>query len=218
MMDETGFDIGKRGTYKFRQTARFTRLSPISKDKVSPTADELCQLMLAVASERDRAAFATLFTYFAPRVKGFLMRSGLSALAADEVAQETMLTIWRKASYFDPHRASLATWIFTIARNHRIDRLRRERNQINDAVSDPSDEPVPPFSGEDIVIAIQREERVRSALASLSVEQAAIVRMSYFAEKPHAQIANELGIPLGTVKSRIRLALSRLRGLLGGEA
>ncbi len=166
---------------------------------------------------RDRGAFVELFTHFAPRVKSFLLRSGLDDLAAEEVAQETMLTMWRKASYFDPNRAGLSTWIFTIARNQRIDRLRRGREQVPDINPDPSDDPDLPASGEELAIAAERERLVSAALGALSDEQAKIVRLSYFSEKPHAEIARELGIPLGTVKSRIRLALNRLRALLDND-
>lgn len=175
-------------------------------------------MMQAIAKEHDRSAFAALFGHFAPRVKAFLMRSGLPGNVAEEVTQETMLTMWRKASYFDPSRAGVSTWIFTIARNQRIDRLRRERTQTMDDRFDPGDQRVSPYSGEDIALVAERDEQVHSALDALSKEQATIVQLSFFAEKPHTEIARELGIPLGTVKSRIRLALSRLRSLLDGEA
>jgi RNA polymerase sigma-70 factor (ECF subfamily) len=97
-------------------------LKRVEKEDAPPSADEQCQLIQAVATSRDRSAFAELFTHFAPRVKSFLMRSGLPDTVAEEVTQETMLAMWRKASYFDPSRAGLSTWIFTIARNQRIDR------------------------------------------------------------------------------------------------
>jgi len=184
---------------------------------VLPPAGELYRLMQAVAIERDRSAFAALFGHFAPRVKAFLARSGLADQLAEEIAQETMLTIWRKASYFDPGRAGVSTWIFTIARNQRIDRLRYEQLRATDRSPDPSEEPDPPPSSEEITLATEREERVRSALAALTQEQALIIHLSFFEEKPHAQIARELGIPLGTVKSRARLAFDRLRVLLDGD-
>jgi len=183
---------------------------------VSP-ADELCRLMEAVATRKDRTAFATLFSYFAPRVKALLMRSGLNAEIAEEVTQETMLAVWRKACYFDPGRAGVSTWIFTIARNRRVDRLRRERGRPRGGMFDASDEPDPPRSGEDVAIAAEREQQLRTALAALTKDQATIVRLSFFADKPHAEIARELAIPLGTVKSRVRLALTRLRALLDGD-
>lgn len=192
-------------------------MTHIQKGQASPSPEEQCRLIQAVAMDRDRGAFAELFTHFAPRVKRYLMLSGLDDLAAEEVAQETMLTMWRKASYFDPTRAGLSTWIFTIARNQRIDRLRRGRGQMPDINPDPSDEPDMPSSGEDLAIVAERERLVSAALGALSDEQARIVRLSYFSEKPHAEIARELGIPLGTVKSRIRLALNRLRALLDND-
>jgi RNA polymerase sigma-70 factor (ECF subfamily) len=141
------------------------------------------------------------------------MRSGMAASAAEDVAQETMLLVWKKASYFDPARAGVSTWIFTIGRNVRIDRLRRESRPAA-AAFDPSDQPDSPVSGEAAVMTAEREERVRSAIAMLSPEQADILRLSFFGDKPQSEIASELGIPLGTVKSRVRLALGRLRLIL----
>jgi RNA polymerase sigma-70 factor (ECF subfamily) len=192
-------------------------LKPVGQMRALPSADELCRLMQAVATEKDRSAFAMLFNHFAPRVKALLVRSGLNDESAEEVTQETMLAMWRKASHFDPCRAGVSTWVFTIARNQRIDRLRRERARSNGGAFDASDEPDLPFSGEDFAIAAERETRLRSALGALTKDQATIVRLSFFAEKPHAEIARELDIPLGTVKSRARLALSRLRALLDGD-
>lgn len=172
-------------------------------------------MIVSVAARADRDAFAVLFRHFAPRVKSFMMRSGMSAPAAEELAQETLLSVWRKAASFDPARAGASTWIFTIARNLRIDRLRRERHPaLANELVDPSDEPDQPPSGESVVMAAQREERVRAALESLSAEQATIVRLSFYSEMPQSEIARELGIPLGTVKSRVRLAMSRLRLIL----
>lgn len=174
---------------------------------------DLDGLILAIARDADRQAFAALFRHFAPRLKSYLSRTGLPANAAEELAQETMLAVWRKASYFDPARAGAATWIFTIARNLRIDLLRRERHRSTLDV-DADGEPVDETSGETMLMTAEREARVRAALSALSEEQAAIVRLSFFQEKPHSAIAQELGIPLGTAKSRVRLALARLRVLL----
>ncbi|KAA0069579.1 sigma-70 family RNA polymerase sigma factor [Tardiphaga sp. P9-11] len=182
--------------------------------EVLPSPVELIRLLDAVARAQDRKAFAQLFAYFAPRVKGFLIRTGLAESVAEEVTQEVMIAVWRKASYFDPSRAGASTWVFTIARNQRIDRLRRTRSRTADHLLDLSDEPDTPPSGEDIMIMAEREEEVRKALATLSNEQATIVKLSFFSEAPHSEIARELGIPLGTVKSRVRLALNRLRTLL----
>ncbi|CDX55562.1 RNA polymerase sigma factor [Mesorhizobium plurifarium] len=176
---------------------------------------EASRLLMAVAAKRDRAAFAVLFGFYAPRLKAFLRRSGMTASVAEDVAQETMLLVWNKASYFDPARAGASTWIFTIARNARIDRLRREGRPAKIAEAfDPSDQPEEPVSGEQAMIAAEREERVRTAIALLPPEQAEIVKKSFFGEETQSEIAYSSGIPLGTVKSRVRLALGRLRQIL----
>jgi RNA polymerase sigma-70 factor, ECF subfamily len=173
-------------------------------------------LLRSIALDRDRAAFAELFGHFAPRVKGFLMRYGVPDVLSEDLAQETMLTVWRKAERFDPGRAAVSTWIFTIARNKRIDRLRQDRGAAT-ARFDASDETEDCGSSEEFAIAAETVEQVRTAIAALPDNQAQIVRLAFFADKPHAEIARELGLPLGTVKSRVRLALARLRGLLEGQ-
>ncbi len=170
-------------------------------------------LIQAIASHADRQAFAELFRHYAPRVKAWLMRSGAPASSAEELAQETMLMVWRKASLFDGARAGPSTWIFTIARNLRIDRIRRERHP-DELMQDPADEPEGPPQADRLLVAIEREERVRQAMDTLSPEQADVVRLAFFQDKPHSEIERDLGIPLGTVKSRLRLAMSRLRSAL----
>lgn len=188
-------------------------------DRIDPalSATEMCGLVAAIAARQDRHAFAQLFAHFAPRVKTWLQRTGVTPTAAEELAQETMLLVWRKAAYFDAARGGASTWIFTIARNLRVDHQRRARRPEVPGL-DASEEPVPPASAESIMLAAERETMVRTALAALSEEQSAIVRLSFFGDKPHADIARELGLPLGTVKSRIRLALNRLRGMLGDSS
>lgn len=202
---------------QFHRPARLFLLKKDWQKDALPCPEDLIRLVDAVARTQDRSAFARLFAHFAPRVKSFLVRSGLADGVAEEVTQEVMVAVWRKASGFDPGRAGVATWVFTIARNRRIDRLRRTRAREADHVVDPSDEPDMPPSGEAIALTAEREEEVRKALKVLPDEQATVVRLSFFAEKPHPEIARELGIPLGTVKSRLRLALSRLRTLLDGD-
>jgi RNA polymerase sigma-70 factor (ECF subfamily) len=216
-MDAAEKQFDDRRMRQVRPAARLIFLNEARQKEVPPSPEELISLICAVAQERDRNAFARLFAYFAPRVKSFLMRSGLEHSIAEEVTQEVMIALWRKASYFNSDLAGASTWVFTIARNQRIDRLRRARSRATGHLLDPSDEPDAPTSGEEIAIASEREEGVRKALASLPSEQATIVRLSFFAEKPHAEIARELGIPLGTVKSRVRLALNRLRTLLDSD-
>lgn len=180
----------------------------------SPAPAQLNDLVLLVAEVRDRKAFETLFAHFAPRVKAYLLRLGAGSAVAEDLAQEAMLSVWRKASLFDPSRASAATWIFTIARNLRIDALRRERRpdfDPNDPALVPDDGP----GGDALLMREDEEARIRDALAQLPPEQAEVVRLSFFADKPHSAIAMELGLPLGTVKSRLRLAMARIRVTFG---
>jgi RNA polymerase sigma-70 factor, ECF subfamily len=176
-------------------------------------------LIGAIAARQDRDAFAELFTYFAPRLKAYLQRSGASETQAEEVAQETMLSVWRKAALFDAASAGAATWIFTIARNARIDAIRRERRggaiRVGEAEAEFQIDSAPAPDAR--LAAVQTEAQVHVALAQLSDEQLRVVRMSFFEERAHADIAGALQIPLGTVKSRLRLAMKRLRGLLDEE-
>jgi len=164
--------------------------------------------VLRVASDGDEAAFAELFAHFAPRVKGFLMKSGAGAALAEECAQDVMATLWHKAHLFDPSRASVATWIFTIARNRRIDALRKARRV------EPEDLPWGPEPEPDQAdaLALQQESRqLGVALARLPDNQRVLIEQAYFGDLSHGEIAKITGLPLGTIKSRIRLALEKLR-------
>jgi RNA polymerase sigma-70 factor, ECF subfamily len=174
-------------------------------------------LIEAVALRSDRDAFASLFAHFAPRIKMFMLRSGASAQSAEELAQETLLAVWSKAKLFDPASTGAAAWIFTIARNQRIDGLRRlKRSPTNDTSEVDLEFQVDAGPQPDAGLAsAQVESRVRSALKGLPEEQLLVIELSFFEEKAHAEIAQTLRIPLGTVKSRLRLAMNRLRGLLG---
>lgn len=165
-------------------------------------------LLCRVRDHQDRAAFADLFRHFAPRVKGFLMKSGAGATLAEECAQDVMATLWQKAHLFDPARASVATWVFTIARNRRIDALRRARRpEPEDLPWGPEPEP----DQAEVFEAQQDTIRLGAALARLPEAQRALIERAFFGELSHSEIAAETGLPLGTVKSRIRLALDRLR-------
>jgi RNA polymerase sigma-70 factor, ECF subfamily len=179
---------------------------------VEPDSTGPEQLIDAIAVRGDRAAFTSLFLRFAPRVKAYLMQLGMDAGSAEELAQEALLAVWRKAAQFDPERASAAAWIFTIARNLRIDLARRTR--LATPVPSPLDEPPPTSQADAMLAADDLSARVRAALAALPAEQADVVRLSFFDDRVHADIERVLGIPLGTVKSRLRLAMSRLRTLL----
>lgn len=182
-----------------------------------PTADDMKRWLAAVAADADREAFARLFQFFAPRVASFMERAGMSSAEAEEIAQETMVTVWRKASLYDPSQAAVSTWVFTIARNLRIDQARKQaraRAGVSTLAEEPADFET---SAEDIALSAERDAQVRRAMATLSAEQSKVLRLSFFAEKPHSQIAQELGIPLGTVKSRARLAMAKIRAVLEQE-
>ncbi len=162
----------------------------------------------AVRDDKDRKAFAELFGYFAPRVKSFLMKSGASPDLAEECTQEVMATLWNKAHMFDPAKASVSTWIFTIARNRKIDILRKQRRpEPEDLTWGPEAEP----DQADAIGLQQETAQLGQALATLPAEQRQLIERAYFGELSHSQIAAETGLPLGTIKSRIRLALDRLR-------
>jgi RNA polymerase sigma-70 factor (ECF subfamily) len=167
----------------------------------------------AIAQDRDQAAFASLFRHYAPRIKTYLRRLGADEAAAEELAQEAMLALWRKAHLFDRRRAAAGAWIFAVARNLRIDRLRHERRPEFDP-DDPLlvEDPAPP--ADEVLAAQARQRQVRTAMQTLPAEQAAVVTLSFFEDVPHSEIAHRLGLPLGTVKSRLRLAMQRIRSLL----
>lgn len=187
---------------------------PTQTDLNAKSPAELARLIEAVAARQDRDAFAALFDHFAPRIKAFLIRTNISAAGAEELAQEALLIVWRKASQFDRQRAGASAWIFTIARNLRIDSARREiRGKVLDLeAGEDAEQPLPPDAE---LLASERAQRVRAALEYLSDDQIRVVRLSFFEGKAHGDIAAELELPLGTVKSRIRLAMNRLRELLG---
>jgi len=170
-------------------------------------------LVEAIAMRQDREAFKRLFAAFAPRVKAFARRRGAEPQVAEDLAQDVMLTVWRRAAQFDRRKASAGTWIFTIARNRRIDMMRREARPAFDA-EDPSlkAEGEPP--ADEGLAERRRESDLRRAVARLPEAQSQLLRLAYFEDKSHGVIAEELDLPLGTVKSRIRLAMRKLRQML----
>lgn len=186
-----------------------------SRKPVSNDEENWAALVQRVRDHQDKVAFAALFNHFAPRVKGFLMKSGASEQLAEECAQDVMATLWQKASMFDPSRASVATWVFTIARNRRIDALRKARRP------EPEDLPWGPENEPDQaeVFEVQQEsERLGSALAQLPQKQRELIERAYYGDLSHSEIAAETGLPLGTIKSRIRLALDKLRQAMDVKA
>ncbi len=181
-----------------------TREEPGSEQQI------LGSLIADIAEFRDRNAFETLFVRFGPRIKGMMLSSGATADVAEDLVQDVMMTVWRKASLYSPERGNVSTWIFTIARNARIDRLRRQPAQPYvdvETVTLESDAP----SAETELIGSQNDERVRQAVELLPSEQKKVIQMAFTGYKPQSEIARELDLPIGTVKSRMRLAYQKLK-------
>ena len=169
--------------------------------------------MRAVALSGDKIAFRRIFEFYGPKVRTYLMRLGAEATLADDLMQEVMLTVWTRAHQFDGNRAALSTWIFTIARNKRIDFLRkiaRPQADLNDPTLDP---PAPPRSDQ-LFEANEASDKLHEAIAELPNDQAEILRVFYLEEMTHIAISEKFNLPLGTVKSRIRLAIAKLKSRL----
>lgn len=210
--DEAGAGSAALPSLAFAASPMSAAFEYQNKSGADPSA-----LIAAIAARRCRQSFAELFTAFAPRVKSYMIRLGARPEQAEELAQEALLAVWRKADYFDPSRASASTWIFTIARNLRIDAIRRERRP-DDLLDDPSMAPFEQPTADDILAAGERDGQLRAALTALPNDQAEVVRLSFFMDKAHSEISQALGVPLGTVKSRLRLAMNRLRAALEERA
>lgn len=180
-----------------------------SNDAAAPSdAPEWVAQMIAIRDRKDRRAFAELFAHFAPRIKGFLLKSGTAEAFAEECTQEVMAAVWTKAHLFDPSRASVSTWIYTIARNRKIDIIRKEkRPEPEDLPWGPEAEP----EQADVITLQQESAKLVSAISALPEKQRDLIQRAYFGDLTHSEIAAETGLPLGTIKSRIRLALDRLR-------
>lgn len=170
-----------------------------------------------VARDGDRRAFAEIYAYFAPRVKGFLMRGGTSPEQAEDLAQDVMVKVLKKAALFDPAKASAATWIFTIARNARIDAVRRASRPLPEA-GDPAITPEESPRADVLCELKDRDRRIRKAFDILPPEQRDVMRLHFYEDEPHSAIAARLGLPLGTIKSRLRLAFEKIRNELGDNA
>ncbi|MEM6556916.1 MAG: sigma-70 family RNA polymerase sigma factor [Pseudomonadota bacterium] len=175
--------------------------------------ERLADCVEQIAHARSRPAFAELFEYFAPRIKSYLIRLGSDASSAEEIMQEVMLNIWRKAEQYDRRQASVSTWIFRIARNRRIDSLRRTNKPELDA-EDPMLQPAEIEQLDITVNRAQLEVKVREVIETLPGEQLVLLKAAFYEGLSHSEIAKSFGLPLGTVKSRIRLAFMRLRGSL----
>lgn len=177
---------------------------------VPTTAEQHAAWMRALAADQDTQAFRALFDYFGPRITSLMLKSGASKDVAEDLAQDAMMTVWRKANLYRAEAGSVSAWIFTIARNTRIDRLRRGSSRPHQDVDDLEiayDAP----DGEANAIANQRAERVGAALKVLPDEQRQIIEMAYIEDISQSEIAKKLSLPLGTVKSRMRLAYGKLK-------
>lgn len=190
---------------------------PISESSAPVSAvqdpEVLAHWLEKIAKNQDREAFSALFDHFAPRLNATLRKLGTSPEQAEEVVQDTLLTVWRSASQFDRRKASPSTWIYTIARNRRIDLLRKTRRPEMD-LHDPALVPDSEDSAESKSIKDTEETLVRKAIAELPAEQAELLQLAFYEEKTHKRIALEKNLPLGTVKSRLRLALDKMRRIL----
>jgi RNA polymerase sigma-70 factor (ECF subfamily) len=178
--------------------------------------ERFADLLASVAEKQDRAAYSELFAYYAPRVKSYLLRLGADNAQSEEIAQDVMVTVWRKAGLFDRRQASVSTWIFRIARNRRIDVFRRSKRPD----LDPEETMILPAgveAPEDRVEAMETEARVRAAMKDLPEEQLQLLRLAFYEGLSHREIAGKLDVPLGTVKSRIRLAFAKMKSRLGDE-
>lgn len=174
------------------------------------TAQRLCDLMAEVASRQDKTAFEELFAHFAPRVKALMLKHNCGAELAEDLMQETMLTVWNKAGQFASWRGSVSAWVFTIARNRRIDRFRRQGTRHYVDIQDcdlVDDAPL----GEETVVARERDRIVSEAAETLPDDQKTVIKMAFVDDLSQSEIAKQLNIPLGTVKSRTRLAFRRIR-------
>ena len=185
-------------------------VSSVDVDLSSKSMNDL----LVDVGRQDQAAFRAIFDHFAPRLKAFLMGQGTSPQMAEEVVQETMVKIWRKADQYEPARAAASTWIFTIARNMRIDHLRKF-NRPEPDMNDPAFVPDPEPLATETISQSQDAAQLHAVMAELSEDQRAVLKLAYFEDKAHPEIAEALNIPLGTVKSRIRLALKNIRSTIG---
>lgn len=208
----------------YREESALYECNPRLADKVSLETtgnipnerDRLALCVEQIAQKQSRSAFSEVFAYFAPRLKSYLMRLGSDAAAAEEIMQEVMLNVWRKAAQYDRKQASVSTWIFRIARNRRIDSHRRLNKPELDA-EDPMLRPVETEQPDITVNRLQMEEVVQREMANLPEEQLILIKAAFYEGLSHSEIARNYGLPLGTVKSRIRLAFQRLRGGLERE-
>ena len=174
---------------------------------------DLGNFLRDIGENQDKLAFSNIFKYFAPRLKSYFVKIGCTETQAEEIIQEVMIAVWTKSNTYNKEKSSVSTWIYTIAKNKRIDKIRKEKKH-NTVESDESLEIPVPSKQEQQILSTEVSEKIRHSLKFLPIEQAELLKLSYFYEKTHSDIAKDLSLPLGTVKSRIRLALSKMRNLV----
>ncbi len=200
--------------HKLQNTITAMETSNIKADiRKLNSDDELSLCIKAIGKNQDRQAFAIIFKYFAPRLKSFLIKSGSSESQSEEVIQEVMIAVWTKATTYDYNKSSVSTWVYTIARNKRIDKIRKEKRHYLSESDEGLEIPVDSTQEKEIFSA-QLSGNLKKYMSNLPEEQSKLLKLSYFYNKTHADISEELKIPLGTVKSRIRLALTKMRHLV----
>ena len=215
--------VHKAESLAFRAPPRLKRAMSLNKTQKTPldaanTSLDLENLLAKVGAEKDKDAFVSLFNYFAPRVKSYMLKNGASDSTAEEIVQNTFITVWEKAASYNPKKAAASTWIFTVARNKRIDALRRDKNTDVNSENPAIENAVAEAVGENYAEA-EDVEKLNAAIATLPPEQSELLRLAFFEEKSHSDISAETKIPLGTVKSRLRLAMEMLKSILnpGGK-
>ncbi len=190
------------------------RIPPQPNDPGSPDRQDAVRWLADIAEHRDRQAFARLYGQLAPKVKSYMIRQGADAASADDLTQEAMVQTWRKAGQYDPRKAAPTAWVFRIARNLRIDRLRRQKFHEVELTAE-ADRPAEGLGDHERIVERPDADRLRLLVQALPSEQTEVVTLAFFEGLSHSEIGQHLSIPLGTVKSRLRLAFGKLRAGMG---
>ncbi|MGJ8527192.1 sigma-70 family RNA polymerase sigma factor [Maritalea sp.] len=188
-------------------------VSDIDHKSATELASEHRRLIAMVGERQDRQAFQTLFEYFAPRIKAMMLKGGTNIMQAEDLMQDVMMTVWRKSSQFSPDRGTVSSWIFTIARNARIDLFRKASSRPYEDVYEMEIATDDKASDEQ-VLQFERETCVSAALDELPSDQRDVIRLAFIADLSQSEIAKKLSLPIGTVKSRMRLAYGKLKNKL----
>ncbi len=178
----------------------------------SPQTDQLKGILVNLARHRDKRLFLKLYDHFAPRLKHYLIKQGATGEQSEEILQEAMLSVWKNCDRYDPGQSAVSTWIFRIARNQWIDYLRKNKPQLLASID------LYPEQTVDLPEYHADQKQLKAALDSLPANQTQLVFKAYYEGKSHREIANDLDIPLGSVKSGLRLAFRKLRSYMGGES